>query len=294
MPFLKGDANTGKGTVCDLIKRMFPTGTTGVITATQEQTFGLEALFSKRVAIIPDLPTKFSKIINQSDFQSMVSGEGVSVARKNKTAISDQAWKVPILGAGNYLPDYNDNSGSISRRLVVFPFATLVTSRDTTLKEQIVKTELVTVILRSIARYRLVCDRYKSLDFWAKIAPPSLREVQREVKEATNYLANFLVNGDDYYQILYVKGQITPMDHLEKAFSNHMRFKHKIEKAKIGQDKHPIKAAGFTIECVNLCKTCNQKASKDACGEHYSAKNRYKKQVIHSMVIKVLRECGKF
>ena len=288
MPFLKGDANTGKGTVCDLIKRMFPTGTTGVITATQEQTFGLEALFSKRLVVIPDLPKKFSKIINQSDFQSMVSGEGVSVARKNKTAISDQAWKVPIVGAGNYLPDYNDNSGSISRRLSVFPFATLITSRDTTLKDQVVKNELVTIIIRCIARYRVICDRYKTLDFWTKIAPAPLREVQREVKESTNYLANFLKNGDDYYQILYVKGQITPMEKLESAFSNHMRFKQKLEKAKIGEDKHPIKAAGYTIEKVNLCKVCHVKATKANCGEHYDGKNRYKKLVIHNMQINSL------
>ena len=156
---MMGDANTGKGTVCDLVKRMFSPGSVGVITATQEQQFGLESLCQKRLIMIPDLPKKFGKIINQSDFQSMVTGEGVSVARKNKTAISDQDWTVPMLRAGNYLPDYNDNSGSISRRLVVFLFSVLITARNTALKDTIIRDELVTLMIRCMVRYRTTCER---------------------------------------------------------------------------------------------------------------------------------------
>ena len=112
-------------------------------------------------------------------------------------------------------------------------------------------------MLRCIVRYKKTCEKWGSSDFWTKIAPASLREVQTEVKESTNYLANFLMNGDDFYQVLYVEGEVTPLDQLDKTFSNHMRIKHKQEKAKIGDDKHPIKAAGFTIERVNLCKICH-------------------------------------
>ena len=134
MPFLMGDANTGKSTVADVIKRMFPPGSVGVITATQEAQFGLESIYQKRLVLIPDIPKKFSKIVNQCDFQSMITGEQVSVARKNKTAVSDRDWTAPLLGAGNHLPDYNDNSGSISRRLVVFIFNALITTLNTTKK----------------------------------------------------------------------------------------------------------------------------------------------------------------
>ena len=98
--------------------------------------------------MIPDLPTHFSKIINQSDFQSMSSGETVSIARKNKTAISDGNWTAPLVFAGNYLPDYNDNSGSVSRRLCVFLFSQLIESRNTMLKKEIIESELVTIIVR--------------------------------------------------------------------------------------------------------------------------------------------------
>ena len=56
MPFLKGDANTGKSTVIYLVSKMFPAGSAGSITANLESGFGLEALFTKRLVTIPDLP----------------------------------------------------------------------------------------------------------------------------------------------------------------------------------------------------------------------------------------------
>ena len=126
MPFLKGDANTGKSTIIDVVTKMFPIGTAGAITSNTEKTYGLEALENKRIITIPDLPAGFGKIISQGDFQSMLSGESVSVARKYKTAIANKPWTVPMIGAGNFLMDYKDSSGSLSRRLVVFPFLNLV------------------------------------------------------------------------------------------------------------------------------------------------------------------------
>ena len=284
--FLKGDANTGKSTVTDLMKHMFPPGTCGVITATHEAQFGLEGLYQKRVVLIPDLPKHFSRIINQSDFQSMVSGDVISVARKNKTAISDQSWTAPLVFAGNYLPDYNDNSGSISRRLTVFAFNELVKERNTRLKDEIVAQELVPVIIRCLAAYRQTVAEKPSGDFWLTVAPPALRELQNDVKTETNPLTNFLTNGDDYYQILSAEGSVTPLSDLEKAFCNHMRIHHKQDKAKLGLDYHPIKTAGYKVECVHLCKECHQKCSKAVCGSHYNAANRYKKMVVSGMIIR--------
>jgi phage/plasmid-associated DNA primase len=154
MPFLKGDANTGKGTLCEIVQCMFPRGSVGCITATQECTFGLEAINGKRVVVIPDLPPKFRKLISQSDWQSMVTGENVSVARKNKTAITGTKWTAPFLAAGNYLPDYEDKSGSVSRRHFVFVFENLISERDTNLKNKIIKSEIVPIMLRCITIYR--------------------------------------------------------------------------------------------------------------------------------------------
>ena len=93
-----------------------------------------------------------AKLINQSDFQSMASGEGVSIARKNKQAISDQSWTVPLVMAGNPIPDYKDNSGSISRRLAMFLFTTLVQEKNAvqTIMEQKINI-LVQNVCKSVA-----------------------------------------------------------------------------------------------------------------------------------------------
>ena len=284
--FMKGDANTGKGTICDLIKHMFADGATGTITATHEQNFGLEALYQKRLVLVPDLPKYFSKIVNQSDFQSMCSGESVSIARKNKTAVTNQNWTVPLVFAANYLPDYNDNSGSVSRRLVVFLFNQLIESRNTMLKHDIIKHELVTVIVRCITAYRRLVAQKPTADFWTKIAPRALQEIQSETKAETNPLANFLRNGDSYYQIIRDDTGITALSDLEKAYSNHMRICHKVGKAKLGSDYHPIRSEGYKIECVHLCKECHHKCSKAVCGSHYNKANRYKKVVVSGMTIR--------
>jgi hypothetical protein len=284
--FLKGDANTGKSTVLDIIKHMFPPSSTGVVTATQEKTFGLESIYQKRVVMIPDMPKKLSKLIHQSDFQSMATGEGVSIARKNKTAVSDHYWQAPLVLAGNPMPDYTDNSGSISRRLAMFLFTVLVENKDTTLKQKIIDNELVTVLLRCLSLYRVTANNTKGKEFWSHVAPQGLKDAQAQVKEETNFLANFLKNGDDYYQILHKEGHLTTLENLNKAFSNHMKYKHKIEKATIGTDHYPIKAAGFTIRRVHLCKTCHVPASKETCGAHYNPDNRYRRFVVVDMQLK--------
>jgi hypothetical protein len=286
-PFLKGDANTGKSTVCDLTKEMFPFGSVGVITASKEEVFGFESLYQKQLILIPDMPEKFSRTLSQTDFQSMVSGDQVSVSRKHKKAITHLPWKVPMIFAGNNYPDYKDNSGSISRRFVVFPFDKhIATGRDTKLKEKIVDQELVPVMLRCIVQYRRSCDRFQGKDFWTDIAPESMKEAQNDTKTETNSLTNFIVNGDDYYQVIYKKDAVTTLDELEKAYSNHMRIHHKNDRAKIGSDYFPIKDAGFKVERLNICKECQKIASKEGCVGHYDAiNNRRRKMVINNMQI---------
>jgi hypothetical protein len=283
--FLKGDGNTGKSTVLDLIRGMFPPSSVGAITSSFEPHFGLENLYRKRIVMVPDMPKQFSKVLSQSDFQSICSGDNVSIARKNKMALCEP-WRPCLIFAANYLPDFNDNSGSVSRRLVVFSFVEMVQERNTRLKEEIFANELVAILMRCLFAYRRTVDMCRSADFWARIAPACLRDAQNDVKTETNYLSNFLANGDGFYQILFVEGQVTAMLELEKAFGNHCRFVHKDEKIKLGSDHFPIKAAGFSVERVNLCKTCHMLFSKANCGDHYENKNAYRKVMIRNMVIR--------
>ena len=161
----------------------------------------------------------------------------------------------------------------------------MIKERNTCLQAQIEETELVAVMLRCILQYRKYEEHHRGQDFWREIAPLGLVDIQTQTKEALNPLMNFLKNGDLYYQILFVEGAITPMQELEKAYSTHMKYAHRVDKAQIGSDWYPIKAAGFTIGKAHLCKHCHLVAKASTCGDHYNAKNRYRKVVVHGMEI---------
>jgi hypothetical protein len=281
---LKGDANTGKSSIIDLVCRMFPKISIGVITSTIEKKFGLESLYQKRLVVIPDMPEDFKALIDQSNFQSMCTGEGVSVARKYTSAVVDKKWTAPIIAAGNLNYNYKDTSGSISRRVVMFPFMNLVETRNTEMVPTIVRTELVYVMLRCIAEYRRVAKEHRGRDFWKVVAADRLRETQLEQAD-TNPLSAFLVNGDNYYQVLFEEGALTPLSELNAAFSNHMKFTHKIDKAKIGGEHYPIKAAGYLMKKGSICKHCHGHHSVVTCGDHYDKKNVYRPETIVNMKI---------
>jgi phage/plasmid-associated DNA primase len=61
--------------------------------------------------------------IPQAEFQSMLSGEEIALIQKYKDQRS-VTWDVPCVLAGNELPAWSDNSGSISRRIILFSFKT--------------------------------------------------------------------------------------------------------------------------------------------------------------------------
>ena len=116
--------------------------------------------------------------------------------------------------------------------------------------------------------------------------PHTLLKAREDVKTNTSPLASFLKDGDAYYQILFKEGHVTPLEDLNRAYSNYMRYTHCIEKVSgIGTDYFPLKSAGFQVKTVKLCKECRKEASKATCGEHYSNQNRSNRIVVFNMQI---------
>jgi phage/plasmid-associated DNA primase len=282
-PFLKGDGNTGKSSVLDLIRKMFPGGSVAVLSSNFEGKFGLENWVDKRCVIAPDIPARLDRVLDQTDWQAMVSGDPVSVPRKNRKAIQVPAWKPTAIWAGNHLPSYRDNSGSASRRLAVFKFETLVEKRDTTLVRRIESEELVAVLLRCLATYHETRIARGNADFWS-FAPRALLNARDEANEETNHLAAFIANGDDYYQCTYVDGAATSLLELKRAFQNHMKFVHPDAEYRWTSDYHPLRKRGYQVKKTYVCKICQNVASARGCGDHYeSGKNRKQVTMIHNL-----------
>lgn len=84
--------------------------------------------------------------------QSMVSGEVMKVNTKGVTSV-DFRWTAPVFLAGNELPDWNDNSGSIARRIITFPFSKCVAVKDASLNSAI-RADVPAMIIKGNRAYR--------------------------------------------------------------------------------------------------------------------------------------------
>jgi hypothetical protein len=104
IPFFKGIARSGKSTlITKVFKKFYEPEDVGTLSNNIEKKFGLSAIKDSFMFIAPEV--KGDLALEQAEFQSMVSGEDVSVAVKNKTAVSIE-WKVPGVLGGNEVPNW--------------------------------------------------------------------------------------------------------------------------------------------------------------------------------------------
>jgi hypothetical protein len=282
-PMIIGDANTGKSSVCDIIRAMFPALDVGIISSSLESQFGLDAVAHKRVVLVPDMPTDIHKKLNASDFQSMVTGENISVAKKYKDAQMIE-WKCPMFWVGNEYPNWKDAKGSIKRRCCIFKFENLVKNRVTNLVRHIVKDELVLIMLRCLRRYKERAYEIEGED-WAGNCPDKLKEWSQEASIQMNPQAEFLANGSDYYRIIYEEGAQTSLNDFRQAYKNYMQFDKGVKNPQLSTDRYATKAAGFIDKKVQICTTCDKPCTRTTCGDHYNAQNRTKKVFFTNMRI---------
>jgi phage/plasmid-associated DNA primase len=295
-PFLKGSANTGKSTIIEIIQSFFHTRDIGSISSNFEGTFGLQNIYDKRVIICPDIPFNIKKVLDASIFQSCVSGEYVNVPRKNKTSLCVE-FKSPMLWAGNFLPNYNDKSRSVSRRIAIFDINNEVKEKDTTLKQRILDTEKVALFVKFITAYHRLREKVKNITFedWGrKLGITYFDNQTEEFRKESDYLYQFITNPPGVNKtrnsniwIEYKEGELTELETFKKKFKSFVRFKHNLFNYRWSNtsDISTLHKEGYIIYRVHICASCNKKALKGCC-ENYNANNRRRKYVIENMVIR--------
>jgi len=162
--FLKGVAGSGKSTLSNLMRYLYTADKVGVLSSNAEEKFGLAPLYDKKLVICPEAKKNFS--ISQGDLQSMVSGEDVSVAIKFKTAKTVE-WKAALMFCGNEIPNWQDTSGSMTRRLMMFMFNKKITVADTELTKKLHQ-NVGHFIFRAALSYRQAVIMYGSCGIWGK------------------------------------------------------------------------------------------------------------------------------
>ena len=189
--FFKGVAGSGKSTIANIMKYLYPPTMVGTLSSNGEEKFALSALYDKLIYVCSEVKTDFA--LDQGDWQSMVSGEEVSVAIKHEIAKS-MKWSVPGILCGNELPGWIDAAGSVLRRLLVFNFERKVHDGDPELFDRM-KQNVGGFICKINRCYRTACEEHGKEDIWKEgILPDLLLKVHKDIQEDVDPLAAFLAS----------------------------------------------------------------------------------------------------
>lgn len=213
IPFFKGIARSGKSTlITKVCKKFYDSEDVRTLSNNIEKKFGLWSIHDGFMFISPEV--KGDLALEQAEFQSMVSGEDVSIARKNDKALS-MTWNVPGILAGNEVPGYRDNSGSVLRRLVTWNFGRQVQKADPHLDEKLDE-EIPAILCKCVRAYLEYAGRYSDQDIW-NVLPKYFLNVQNQVAMLTNPLQHFLSSE----KVVYGQDKFVPQKIFVQVFHQH-------------------------------------------------------------------------
>jgi hypothetical protein len=194
--FLLGDFtathNSGKSTiVLRVCKALYEAIDVGVLSNNVERKFGISAFYDKLIFVAPEIKSDLA--IEQAEFQSIVSGEDVQVNVKFCKAFGT-TWRVPGVLAGNQVPAWADNSGSIQRRIVVFEFTKPVLQGDMKLGDKL-EAEMPNILVKCCRAYRQAAAAHGMQNIWS-ILPVYFQQTRDELAANVNSLEAFLASGE--------------------------------------------------------------------------------------------------
>jgi Family of unknown function (DUF5906) len=284
IPFVVGDSNTGKSTLVDIVCAMFSPNSVGVLDSSHEMVFGLQSKYNKELIVAPEINDRMAQQLASDLFKKMVCGELVNLPIKHSEATSVQ-WRVPMFMCGNRYMSYQDDRGSISKRLAIFRFDRHVVEMDDSLKQGIIDNELSRVVVKSLRAYRTLIKHAGSRGFW-NACPDYFRDTRDEMNQSTDYIYMFLTLGpeDNVWsnKVMYfvkVKDQCMMLEEFKRKFMNYMRFRHPNVRYKWDHDLSAFKRLGYEIMYTKVCRSCLREARKDCC-ENYDHANRSTRRVI--------------
>lgn len=191
IPFFKGQAGSGKSTlVLHVAKRFFEDIDVGVLSNNVERKFGLSAFAHKLLFVAPEV--KSDLVLEQAEFQSMVSGEDITVNTKFQTAYS-KVWTAPGVLAGNEVPGWMDNAGSLQRRFLLFDFHRTVDKADSRLGQKLAA-EVPRILVKCNKAYLDAVRRWGDVNVWT-ILPEYFKDTRNSLAQMTNAVEGFIATG---------------------------------------------------------------------------------------------------
>jgi len=233
MPFVKGIAGSGKSTIGAYISKFYGKCDVATLSNTIERTFGLNSIHDKFMWICYEAKENFG--LDQSQFQSMITGEAMSIPAKNKEAKHLENWLPPGMMLGNELPKWADASGSISRRVVMIEFMKKVSNGDPKLFEKLLS-EIAVMIRKCNEAYLLAVSEYSGIEIWSEgVLPEYFKETRNRMNCQVNALSAFLSKSDDILVYPRQTDVYIPYNEFLKLYNEFCR-NNNFERKKLTQD----------------------------------------------------------
>ena len=204
--FLIGRAGTGKSLLLKAMGWFFNEENVETIANNLQKGFGLESIYNNgRTLACRCMEVKHDFSLDQAQLQSMISGEPVSIQRKNQVALS-VVWKIPIMLAGNECAKWINNSDSIARRMILAFFERKVPNdrMDPNLDIKI-QANIGNLLHKCAMAYKSAVEEFGGNDLWSKKLNPFTEQMEyilpkyfhlnkTRLQEMTHPLVGFLRN----------------------------------------------------------------------------------------------------
>ncbi|KAJ1619474.1 hypothetical protein T492DRAFT_1150787, partial [Pavlovales sp. CCMP2436] len=159
---LIGVGGSGKTTVTDaVINAGYTADQIGYISNTIEKNFPFEPLLKSSVVVAADVDKDLMSNLSPTDLHKIINGERVEVNIKYGGRVTIQ-WTAPLMLVANAVPNWQDDQGQMTRRIVYFDFSKKPPFANSQLAAEL-KDPLVQlhILLRCTKIYRAMAERYK-------------------------------------------------------------------------------------------------------------------------------------
>lgn len=193
VPFFLGVAGCGKSTVAGVVKDWYPPQFVSVISGNMEDKFGLAGIVDTMMCQCLEVTAKFP--LNRGVWQSMVTGESINVPRKNTTPVQGP-WKVPMVMAGNEVPNYEDKSGSVHRRIAVFSMKKAVDRNKSNPKlEESLKRDPAALLVKCSRAYLELSQKCGDVSFWRDgVSSLQMRTWHKDLLQSIDNLSAYMAS----------------------------------------------------------------------------------------------------
>ena len=177
IPVFKGTAGTGKSTMCKMMFYIYGSERMGVL-YNNFLSAGLSEIRNKLAYIGPETNADLS--LDQATLISMICGESMHIHPHT----DNFDWKSHGMLAVDELPQWVDNSGSMSRRIVMFEFMKKVHAADDPMLMMRIKTETGPLLVKINAAYLEATSKFGHNNIW-NVLPPYFKDMRQKLSFIT-------------------------------------------------------------------------------------------------------------